>query len=213
MTDAIETYMDLAPVMAVVTIADVAQAVPMAKALVAGGCTTIEVTLRTPAALDAMRAIADAVPEAVIGAGTVLSAKDLEDSAKAGAQFAISPGATPALLAMGRDGAIPYLPAIATASELMAGLEHGYRAFKFFPAVAAGGVPMLKSFGGPFPYVRFCPTGGVTLETAPDFLKLPNVACVGGSWLTPDAAMKDGDWGKIQSLAQAATDALAQFKV
>lgn len=200
----IEDILALSPVMPVVTIADAAQAVPMARALVAGGLRTVEITLRTPAALDAVAAIAAEVPEAVIGVGTVLSAKDLKDAADAGATFAISPGSTPALLDAGRHGPIPYLPAIATAGELMAGLERGYTAFKFFPAASAGGLGALKAFAGPFPGVRFCPTGGISLATAPEYLALPNVLCVGGSWIAPEAAIAAGDAATIERLAREA---------
>jgi 2-dehydro-3-deoxyphosphogluconate aldolase/(4S)-4-hydroxy-2-oxoglutarate aldolase len=161
----------------------------------------IEVTLRTPVALQAIAAIARSVPEITIGAGTVCSVSDLKAVAEAGAAFAISPGATPTLLSAGASGPIPYLPAIATASELMAGLAAGYRHFKFFPAGAAGGIAMLNCLGGPFPEARFCPTGGITQETVKSYLDQPNVLCAGGSWLTPAAAMTKKDWGLIESLA------------
>jgi 2-dehydro-3-deoxyphosphogluconate aldolase/(4S)-4-hydroxy-2-oxoglutarate aldolase len=200
----IEDILALSPVMPVVTIADAAHAVPMARALVAGGLRTVEITLRTPAALAAVAAIAREVPEAVIGVGTVLSPKDLKDAADAGATFAISPGTTAELLDAARHGPIPYLPAIATAGELMMGLDRGFTAFKFFPAAAAGGVAALKAFGGPFPGVRFCPTGGISLATAPDYLALPNVLCVGGSWIAPEAAINAGDTAAIERLAREA---------
>ncbi len=201
----IEEILALSPVMPVVTIADAAKAVPMARALVAGGLRTIEITLRTPAALAAVAAIAREVPEAVLGVGTVLSAKDLKDAAEAGAAFAISPGSTLALMDAARHGPIPYLPAIATAGELMAGLDRGFTAFKFFPAASAGGVSALKAFGGPFPGVRFCPTGGISLATAPEYLALPNVLCVGGSWIAPEAAIAAGDVAAIERLAREAS--------
>src|SRR5258708_6709890 len=170
----IEGVLRLSPVMPVVTIEDAAAAVDLARALVRGGIRVIEVTLRTPAALEAIEKIASAVPEISVGAGTVVSIADLHAAANAGASFAISPGTTPTLLAGGATGPVPYLPAIATASELMAGLAAGYRFFKFFPAGAAGGIPLLKSLAGPFPDARFCPTGGITQETARSYLELPN---------------------------------------
>lgn len=200
----IEDILALSPVMPVVTIADPGRAVPMARALLAGGLRTIEITLRTPAALAAVAAIAKEVPELVIGVGTVLTAQDLKASAEAGASFAISPGSTPELMEAARHGPIPYLPAVATASELMAGLDRGYTAFKFFPAAAAGGVATLKAFAGPFPGVRFCPTGGISLATAPDYLALPTVLCVGGSWIAPEAAIDAGDTAVIERLAREA---------
>jgi 2-dehydro-3-deoxyphosphogluconate aldolase / (4S)-4-hydroxy-2-oxoglutarate aldolase len=197
----LERLLRLSPVMPVVTIEDAAAAPDLARALVSGGIRVIEVTLRTPAALQAIERIASSVPEISVGAGTVLSIADLHAAANAGAAFAISPGATPTLLAGGAAGPVPYIPAIATASELMAGVAAGYRFFKFFPATAAGGIPMLKALAGPFPEVRFCPTGGITPESARSFLELPNVLCVGGSWLTPADALQSRDWGRIQSLA------------
>lgn len=205
----IEDFLSLAPVVPVVTIHDVADAVPLARALTDGGLLTIEVTLRTPCALDAIAAIAAQAPDIVVGAGTVASPADLDAAAKAGARFAISPGATGALLEAGKTSAIPYLPAIATASELMEGLAAGYGAFKLFPAEASGGVAMLKSLGGPFPQVKFCPTGGIGLETAPAYLALPNVVCVGGSWMIPDKLVKAGDWAAIEANARATVSALA----
>ena len=200
----IEEILALSPVMPVVTIADAAHAVPMARALVAGGLRTIEITLRTPAALAAVAAIAKSVPEAVIGVGTVLTEQDLRHAAEAGAAFAISPGSTPELMDAARHGPLPYLPAIATPGELMAGLDRGYTAFKFFPAAFAGGVGALKALAGPFPGVRFCPTGGISLATAPEYLALPNVLCVGGSWVAPEAAIASGDVATIERLAREA---------
>ena len=204
----IEDFMALAPVVPVVTIHDVADAVPLARALTAGGLLTIEVTLRTPVALEAIATIAREAPEVVVGAGTVANPADLEAAAKAGARFAISPGATAALLEAGKTSAIPYLPAIATPSELMEGLAAGYAAFKLFPAEASGGIAMLRSLGGPFPQVKFCPTGGISLETAPGYLALPNVACVGGSWMIPDKLVKAKDWAAIEAGARATVEAL-----
>jgi 2-dehydro-3-deoxyphosphogluconate aldolase/(4S)-4-hydroxy-2-oxoglutarate aldolase len=201
---AIESILKLSPVMPVVTIDDATVAGDLARALARGGIKSIEVTLRTPAALRSIEVIARAIPEIRVGAGTVLTPEDLRAAEQAGASFAISPGATPALLEAGRQSAIPYLPAVATASEVMAGLSAGYRYFKFFPATAAGGIASLKGFAGPFPQVRFCPTGGITAETAPTFLALKNVLCVGGSWLTPAEAIAARDWVQIEMLAERA---------
>ena len=201
----IEDFLDLAPVVPVVTVHDLADAVPLARALTAGGLLTIEVTLRTPCALDAIAAIASESPNIVVGAGTVANPADLDAAAKAGARFAISPGSTAALREAGKTSAIPYLPAIATASELMEGLAAGYTAFKLFPAEAAGGVALLRSLGGPFPQVRFCPTGGISLETAPGYLALPNVVAVGGSWVVPTDAIRAGNFAKVRELAMAAS--------
>lgn len=198
---AIEKFLRLSPVMPVVTISDAALAPDLARALVRGGIRVIEVTLRTPAALRAIEVIAREVPEITVGAGTVLSPGDLRAAASAGAAFAISPGATRALLEAGTTGPIPYLPAVATASELMEGLAAGYRCFKFFPAGAAGGIAMLNSFAGPFPEARFCPTGGISQASVKSYLDLPNVLCAGGSWLTPAEAMSKKDWSAIESLA------------
>jgi 2-dehydro-3-deoxyphosphogluconate aldolase/(4S)-4-hydroxy-2-oxoglutarate aldolase len=201
---AIEKFLRLSPVMPVVTVSDPMTAADLARALVRGGIRVIEVTLRTPVALHAIELIAREVPEITVGAGTVLSVADLQSSAEAGAAFAISPGATPALLAAGTSGPIPYLPAVATASELMAALAAGYRCFKFFPAGAAGGIAMLNSFAGPFPEARFCPTGGISQATVKSYLDLPNVLCAGGSWLTPAEAVGRKDWSVIESLASKA---------
>jgi 2-dehydro-3-deoxyphosphogluconate aldolase/(4S)-4-hydroxy-2-oxoglutarate aldolase len=200
----IDCVLRLSPVMPVVTIEDASAAADLARALVRGGIRVIEVTLRTPAALSAIESIAKAVPDISVGAGTVVSIADLHAAASAGAAFAISPGATPTLLAGAAAGPIPYIPAIATASELMVGIAAGYRFFKFFPATAAGGIPMLRALGAPFPEVRFCPTGGITQQTARSFLELPNVLCVGGSWLTPADALRARDWTRIESLAATA---------
>lgn len=201
----VEATMRLAPVIPVVIIDDVAHAVPMARALVAGGIPAIEVTLRTPAALDAIRAIANEVEGAVVGVGTVLSAKDLDAAEQAGARFAVSPGVSPNLLAAADNSALPLLPGAATASEVMSLLERGYRHLKFFPAVPAGGAKLLGAWASPLPQLRFCPTGGISLIGAPDFLALPNVLCVGGSWLTPNDKLKSGDWVGIEQLAREAS--------
>jgi 2-dehydro-3-deoxyphosphogluconate aldolase / (4S)-4-hydroxy-2-oxoglutarate aldolase len=200
----VEATMRLAPVIPVVIIDDAKHAVPMARALVAGGIPAIEVTLRTPAALDAIRAIASEVEGAVVGVGTVLSAKDLHAAEQAGARFAVSPGVSPNLLAAADNSALPLLPGAATASEVMSLLERGYRHLKFFPAVPAGGAKLLGAWASPLPQVRFCPTGGISLSSAPDFLGLPNVLCVGGSWLTPADKLKSGDWNGIEQLAREA---------
>jgi 2-dehydro-3-deoxyphosphogluconate aldolase / (4S)-4-hydroxy-2-oxoglutarate aldolase len=201
---AIEAILRLSPVMPVVTIDDSTLAADLARALVKGGIRVIEVTLRTRAALRAIENIARAVPEISVGAGTVLNPVDLKDAAAAGAAFAISPGATPELLSAGRQSAIAYLPAVATASELMAGLAAGHRCFKFFPANVAGGVAALKAFNGPFAEAKFCPTGGVTPSTANSYLELPNVLCVGGSWITPLDLQSAREWRQIEALARAA---------
>lgn len=200
----IRSILRVSPVMPVIVIDNPADAVPLARALVAGGIRVLEVTLRTPAALGAIRAIADAVPDAVVGAGTVVGADDLQRATEAGARFAVSPGATPALLRARREAAIPLLPGVMTPSELIQGIEHGYDSFKLFPAAQAGGVGMLKALGGPFPQVLFCPTGGIDAASAPSFLALPNVACIGGSWLCPAERVRAGDWAAITALAQAA---------
>lgn len=193
-----------APVIPVIVLNDVAHAVPMARALVAGGIRMLEVTLRTPQALACMAAIAREVPQAVVGAGTVRSAADAAAAAQAGAQFAVSPGYTRAVGQACRDQGLPLLPGVATGSEIMLAQEDGYTALKFFPALQAGGPAMLKAWSGPFWDVQFCPTGGVTPGNAAEFLSLPNVACVGGSWLVPADALVQGDWARIEALARAA---------
>ena len=198
----IHDILQLGPVMPVIVIEREADAVPLARALVAGGVRVLEITLRTPAALAAMRAIADAVPEAIVGAGTVTRGDQLTACHVAGARFAVSPGLSPALAAAARDSVIPLLPGVMTASEVMTARDQGYSAVKLFPAEQAGGVGMLKALGGPLPDMRFCPTGGVTEATAPNYLALPNVACVGGSWLTPPAMVAAGDWAGITALAR-----------
>lgn len=200
----IEATMRLAPVIPVVVINDARAAVPMARALVAGGVPAIEVTLRTPAALEAIRAIAAEVEGAMIGVGTVLSANDLQAAQRAGARFAVSPGISPRLLDAADDCELPLLPGVATASEAMNLLERGYRHLKFFPAVPAGGHKLLGAWASPLPQIRFCPTGGISLTSAADFLALPNVICVGGSWLTPAGKLDAGDWAGIELLAREA---------
>ena len=194
-----------APVIPVIVLHDVKHAVALARALVAGGIRMLEVTLRTPQALACLEAIAREVPEAVAGAGTVRSAADVQASLNAGARFAVSPGYTHTLGQACRDAGLPLLPGVATGSEIMAAQEDGYNELKFFPAMQAGGPAMLKAWGGPFIDVRFCPTGGVTQANAAEFLALPNVACVGGSWLTPADALAAGDWARITALARDAS--------
>jgi 2-dehydro-3-deoxyphosphogluconate aldolase/(4S)-4-hydroxy-2-oxoglutarate aldolase len=200
----VEATLRLAPVVPVVIIDDAKAAVPMARALVAGGIPAIEVTLRTPAALEAIRAIAAEVEGAVVGVGTVLTPQDLQNARAAGARFAVSPGVSPKLLAAADDSDLPLLPGVATASEAMHLLERGYRHLKFFPAVPAGGHKLLGAWASPLPQIRFCPTGGISLASALDFLSLPNVVCVGGSWLTPADKLKTGDWAGIEALAREA---------
>lgn len=188
------------PVIPVIVIDRLEDAVPLAQALVAGGVRVLEVTLRTPVALDAIRAMT-AVEGAIVGAGTIRSAADARAAHAAGAVFGVSPGYTAEVGAACREIGLPLLPGVATASEVMAAQADGLSFLKFFPATAAGGIPMLKALAGPFPDVVFCPTGGISLATAPDFLALPNVKVCGGSWLTPADAVKAGDWGRITELA------------
>ena len=183
----------------------VPMAVPLARALVAGGIRMLEVTLRTPQALACIEAIAREVPEAVAGAGTLRSAADARAAVNAGARFGVSPGYTSALGQACRDLALPLLPGVATGSEIMAAMEDGLTELKFFPAMQAGGPAMLKAWHGPFGDIRFCPTGGVSPSNAAEFLALPNVACVGGSWLTPADAVAKGDWARIEALAREAS--------
>ena len=193
------------PVIPVIVLQRLEHAVPMARALVAGGVRVLEVTLRTPVALACMAAIAREVPEAIVGAGTLRSAADVRAARDAGCQFGVSPGYTAAIRAACRDVGLPLLPGVATAGEVMAANADGLSFLKFFPATAAGGVPMLKALAGPFPDVVFCPTGGITVETAPQFLSLPNVKVCGGSWLTPADALEAGDWARITALARQAS--------
>lgn len=197
--------MRIGPVIPVIVIEDVAQAVPLAKALVAGGVRVLEVTLRTAPALDGIRAIAREVPDAIVGVGTLTKPQDFSDSLAAGARFGVSPGLTPALIEAAHQTKLPLLPGVFTPSDVIAARMAGFQQMKLFPAQQAGGIGMLKALGGPFPDVMFCPTGGVSAENAPDFLALPNVACVGGSWLVPKAAVVAGDWGKITALAKEAS--------
>lgn len=191
-------------VVPVIVIQKLEQAVPLAKALVAGGIRVLEITLRTSVAVDAIREIRRKVPEAMVGAGTVIGAEDLAVIAEAGAVFAISPGLTVELLQAANQGNIPLIPGISTVSELMTGMALGYTHFKFFPAEAAGGIKMLKAIAGPFPQITFCPTGGITPDNYQDYLALGNVACVGGSWLAPQESIDHGDWARITALTREA---------
>jgi 2-dehydro-3-deoxyphosphogluconate aldolase/(4S)-4-hydroxy-2-oxoglutarate aldolase len=198
----IKSILALAPVIPVLTVEEVAHAVPLARALCAGGLRVLEVTLRTPACLPAIEAMRSAVSEAVVGVGTLSRPQDFTAAEKAGAQFGVSPGLTGELAAAARSASFPLLPGIMTPSDLIAGVNWGYTAFKFFPAQQAGGVGMLKALGAPFPEVVFCPTGGITRATAPEFLALKNVLCIGGSWVAPTEAIRAGDWKKIEALAR-----------
>jgi 2-dehydro-3-deoxyphosphogluconate aldolase/(4S)-4-hydroxy-2-oxoglutarate aldolase len=193
--------MNDAPVIPVIVLNEVAQAVPLARALVAGGIRMLEVTLRTPVAIACIEAIAREVPQAVAGAGTVRNAADAQAAVKAGARFLVSPGYTSAVGRACRELGVPLLPGVATGSEIMAAQDDGYTEFKFFPAVPAGGAAMLKSWQGPFGEASFCPTGGITAANARDFLALANVACVGGTWIVPADAIAKGDWARITRLA------------
>lgn len=192
-----------APVIPVLVLRDLAHARPLAEALVAGGLPVLEVTLRSDAALEAITEMAQ-VEGAIVGAGTLLDAADVTAARRAGARFGVSPGATPALLQAAEDEALPLLPGAATASEAMALMQRGYRVQKFFPAAAAGGPAMLRALFGPMPQLRFCPTGGITAQTAAQYLALDNVLCVGGSWLAPEPLLAAGDWPAITALARAA---------
>jgi 2-dehydro-3-deoxyphosphogluconate aldolase/(4S)-4-hydroxy-2-oxoglutarate aldolase len=202
--DQVEATLRLGPVVAVVVIDKLGDAVPLARALVGGGVRAIEVTLRTPVALEAIRAIAADVEGAVVGAGTLLTPKDLRVAEEAGARFGVSPGVTPALLDAADDSMLPYLPGAATATEAMQLFERGYTLQKFFPATPAGGPEYLRALASPLPGIRFCPTGGVSALTARDWLAVPNVLCVGGSWLSAAKLMRAGDWRQVEMLAREA---------
>jgi 2-dehydro-3-deoxyphosphogluconate aldolase/(4S)-4-hydroxy-2-oxoglutarate aldolase len=193
------------PVIPVIVIRNLEDAVPMAQALVDGGVRVLEITLRTPVALKCMEAIGRAVPGAIVGAGTVRSVADARSAKDAGCAFAVSPGYTGAVGQACREFGLPLLPGVATAGEVMEANGDGYYFLKFFPATAAGGIPMLQAMAGPFPDVTFCPTGGITVETAPHYLALPNVAVCGGSWLTPADAVTAKDWPRITRLARQAS--------
>lgn len=198
------SLLDVVPVLPVVVVDRVADAVPLARALVAGGLPAIELTLRTPVALEAVRAIAEQVPEILVGAGTVVTPRQAKQAMDAGAQFLVSPGATPALLAGMAETGLPFLPGTATVSEVLAVLEAGFEEMKFFPAEASGGAAFLRAVSAPVPMARFCPTGGITAGSARTYLDLPNVGCVGGTWITPADAVARGDWARIEALARAA---------
>ena len=198
----IRSILTLAPVIPVLTIERLEHAVPLAQALCAGGLRVLEVTLRTPSALAAIDAMRKAVPDAVVGVGTLAKPQDFVDVARAGAQFGVSPGLTADLANAAKQAQFPLLPGIMTPSELIAGLGWGFDTFKLFPAQQAGGIGMLKALGAPFPEVLFCPTGGITRATAPEFLALPNVACVGGSWIAPADKVRSVDWAAIEALAR-----------
>lgn len=194
----------VSPVIPVVTINDPRHAVPVARALADGGVRIIELTLRTDSALESLKLIAEEVPEILLGAGTILAPGQADAAMDAGAQFLVSPGVTPALLAHMLTLEVPILPGVATVGEVMAVLERGLHAMKFFPAGPAGGPAYVAAIGAPIPHVQFCPTGGISPASAPDYLRLPNVSCVGGSWLTPSDAIENGDWQRITELAQQA---------
>ncbi len=204
MPEAPVSLLDLVPVVPVVVVEDLDHAVPLARALVAGGLPVVELTLRTPVALDAVRAIAAEVPEITLGVGTVCTPAQAEAAAEAGAGFLVSPGTTPDLLRALLGTGLPFLPGTATVSEALAVLEAGVHEMKFFPAEASGGTAYLSSLASPLAAARFCPTGGITVATAPDYLALPNVGCVGGSWLTPRDALAAGDWARVEQLAREA---------
>lgn len=201
----INEIVKVAPVIPVMVVERIEDAVPLAQALYNGGLKVLEITLRTPCALDAITAMVENLPaDAVIGAGTVITPADLEKAVKAGSSFLVSPGTTPALIEAAKASAVPLLPGVATPTEAMHLLVEGFTHQKFFPAEAAGGVPMLKSIGGPLPQITFCPTGGIDLAKAPTYLALPNVACVGGTWMAPKELMKAGRWDEIERLAREA---------
>jgi len=203
-----EQLFAMGPVVPVLVIENVEDALPIAKALIDAGIKVLEVTLRTPAAIDVIKTIADNIPEAIVGAGTVTNRELLQQSAEAGAKFAISPGLTKDLLQAGNEGDIALVPGISSISELMDGIDYGYDHFKFFPAEASGGVKAIKSIGGPFPDIRFCPTGGINLDNINNYLALSSVVCCGGSWLVSDEIIKNKDWGKITELAKEAIAAV-----
>ncbi|TAN71097.1 MAG: bifunctional 4-hydroxy-2-oxoglutarate aldolase/2-dehydro-3-deoxy-phosphogluconate aldolase [Methylobacter sp.] len=198
--------LNVGPVMPVMVIQNLEDAVPLAQALVAGGIKVLEITLRTPIALDAIRLISQEVKDAIVGAGTITTPEQLKAAEDAGAVFAISPGLTPKLLTAAQTGNIALIPGISTLSELMLGMEYGLDHFKFFPAEAAGGIPMLKSIAGPIPQVTFCPTGGISPENYNSYLQLSNVACVGGSWLAPADVVKSKNWARVTELAKQTID-------
>lgn len=200
-TEALLSILKSQPVMPVLIIERVEDAVPLARALAAGGLKAIEVTLRTPVALEAIRAIAEQSPDTLVGAGTILSPEDYDAAVKAGSKFIVSPGATPALFAAAKASDVPFLPGTSSASEIMLAREAGLRVVKFFPAEQSGGAPFLKAISSPIADMKFCPTGGISLKNANDYLSLPNVVCVGGSWVAPKELVVAGDWAGITKLA------------
>jgi len=201
----IEAILSSAPVVPVVVIDNLDDAAPLAKALYAGGLRALEITLRTPVAAEAVKLMKQAVPEAFVGTGTVVDKLTFDASVEAGADFMVSPGVTDELIALAKSTDIPFLPGAATPSEVMRLASHGFKFLKFFPAEAAGGAPMLKSIGGPLPHVKFCPTGGITLESAPKYLSLSNVVCVGGTWMVDKQLIANKDWQAIEALAKQAS--------
>lgn len=206
MSHSITSIMQTAPVIPVITIAKLDDAVPLAEALVSGGLPVLEITLRTPHALAAITAIRAALPSAIVGAGTVINPETFAQAEAAGAAFIVSPGITPQLLTCVGGSQVPFLPGVNTPSEIMLLLTHGITAMKFFPAEAAGGIPMLKAFSAPLPQAVFCPTGGITITNASAYLALPNVACIGGSWMLPAHLVREKRWDDIRLLARAAAD-------
>lgn len=202
----IENILTSAPVVPVVVIENLEDAVPLAKALFNGGLKALEITLRTPVAAEAVKLMKEAVPEAYVGTGTVIDKATFEASVAAGADFMVSPGVNDELLELAKESDIPFLPGAATPSEVMNLASHGFKFLKFFPAEAAGGAPMLKSIGGPLPQVKFCPTGGISLETAPKYLALDNVVCVGGTWMLDKELIANKDWQAIEALAKQASE-------
>jgi 2-dehydro-3-deoxyphosphogluconate aldolase/(4S)-4-hydroxy-2-oxoglutarate aldolase len=198
----IREIVGLAPVIPVLTVTDLEHAVPLARALTAGGLRVLEITLRTPVAIAAIEAMRKGVPDAIVGVGTLTRAVDFAAADRAGAQFGVTPGLTPELAAASRGARFPLLPGVMTPTELIAARAAGFNVLKLFPAQQAGGLGMLQALGAPFPDVLFCPTGGITRETAADYLALPNVACVGGSWVAPKAMLAAGDWAGIEALAR-----------
>lgn len=206
-TDALLSLLAGQPVIPVIKIEDVEKAVPLARALAKGGLRAIEITLRTPAALDAIRRVAAEVEEAIVGAGTILNPKQFDEAAKAGSRFIVSPGITQNLLSAAADSEVPLLPGAITPGEMMMALDAGLDFLKFFPAEQSGGIDFLKALASPFNGLRFCPTSGISAKNAAEYLAQPNVVCVGGSWVAPDALIKAGDWAEIEALARAA-DAL-----
>jgi 2-dehydro-3-deoxyphosphogluconate aldolase/(4S)-4-hydroxy-2-oxoglutarate aldolase len=203
--EAIAEILALAPVVPVLIIDDVEKAIPLGRALVAGGLPALEITLRTPVAIEAIRRIASEIPNAMVGAGTVVNPEQYRAVADAGARFVVSPGHSTALLEAAKKSAVPFLPGAVTPAEVIELVAAGYRYLKFFPAEPAGGIPMLKAFASPLPEVRFCPTGGIDLAKAPQYLALPNVVAVGGSWVAPAEAISAGDWVRIEALAREAS--------